>query len=125
VPRAPGQQPGADPGGKEGSTTVRKWTASACAVIAAALIAGPVTVAGRGRWRDALRRRARDRTRVILASHDRLIVMYSRQDDTICVLAPPGEDPQAVLRAARLVVPDEKYARLARHLGAPGSRPPG
>lgn len=104
---------------------MRKWTTSACAVIATALIAGPVMVAGRRRWRDALRRRARDSTRVILASHDRLIVMYSRQDDTIYVLAPPGEDPQAVLRAARLVVPGEKHAWLARHLGAPGGWPPG
>jgi hypothetical protein len=35
----------------------------------------------------------------------------------VYVLTPPGEDPQAVLRAARLVLPDEKYEKLAAHLG--------
>jgi hypothetical protein len=80
-------------------------------------------VAGRRRWRDACRRRAKAKARVILADHDRLIVMYSRQDDTVYVLTPPGEDPQAVLRAARLVVPEDKYSQLAEHLGVPGSWP--
>jgi len=60
---------------------------------------------------------AAEQARIILADHERLIVTYSVRDDTVYVLTPPGEDPQAVLRAARLVLPDEKYEELAAHLG--------
>jgi hypothetical protein len=77
--------------------------------------------------RDARRRRAVQRAvqkaNVVLADHDRLIVTYSLQDDTVYVLTPPGEDPRAVLRAARLVVPEEKYDQLAERLGVPASWP--
>ena len=62
-------------------------------------------------------RLAAERARIILADHERLIVTYSVRDDTVYVLTPPGEDPQAVLRAARLILPDEKYEELAAHLG--------
>jgi LysM repeat protein len=62
-------------------------------------------------------RLAAEQARIILADHERLIVTYSVQDDTVYVLTPPGEDPRAVLRAARLVLPDEKYEELAAHLG--------
>ena len=55
--------------------------------------------------------------RIILASHDRLIVTYSQHDHTACVLTPPGEDPRAVLRAARLILPEDAYQDLAGHLG--------
>jgi len=60
---------------------------------------------------------AAEQARIILADHERLIVTYSVRDDTVYVLTPPGEDPRAVLRAARLVLPDEKYEKLAAHLG--------
>lgn len=63
------------------------------------------------------RRLAAEQARIILADHERLIVTYSVRDDTVYVLTPPGEDPRAVLRAARLVLPDEKYEKLAAHLG--------
>jgi LysM repeat protein len=66
--------------------------------------------------RDAARLAA-EQAKIILADHDRLIVTYSVRDDTVYVLTPPGEDPRAVLRAARLVLPDEKYEKLAAHLG--------
>jgi hypothetical protein len=63
------------------------------------------------------------RARIILADHERLIVTYCRQDDTVYVLTPPGEDPQAVLRAARLVLPQNTYEALADHLGVPAAWP--
>ena len=63
------------------------------------------------------------RGRIILAAHERLIVTYSTQDDTVYVLTPPGEDPRAVLRAARLVLPESTYQQLAGHLGVPAAWP--
>ena len=63
------------------------------------------------------------RARIILAAHERLIVTYSTQDDTVYVLTPPGEDPRAVLRAARLVLPERTYQQLAGHLGVPAAWP--
>jgi LysM repeat protein len=62
-------------------------------------------------------RLAAEQARIILADHERLIVTYSVRDDAVYVLTPPDEDPQAVLRAARLVLPDQKYEELAAHLG--------
>jgi nucleoid-associated protein YgaU len=64
------------------------------------------------------------RARIILAAHERLIVTYSTRDDTVYVLTPPGEDPRAVLRAARLVLPESTYQQLAGHLGVPAAWPP-
>jgi hypothetical protein len=55
--------------------------------------------------------------RIVQAGHERLIVTYSARDGIVCVLTPPGEDPAAVLRAARLVLPDDTYEDLASHLG--------
>jgi LysM repeat protein len=63
------------------------------------------------------------RARIILADHERLIVTYSSQDDTVYVLTPPGEDPRAVLRAARLILPENTYEDLADHLGVPAAWP--
>jgi LysM repeat protein len=68
-------------------------------------------------------RTAEHTARIIKADHERLIVTYSVSDDTVCLLTPPGEDPQAVLRAARLVLPEDTYQELAGHLGVtPGWR---
>jgi hypothetical protein len=55
--------------------------------------------------------------RIVQAGHERLIVTYSVRDDIAYVLTPPGEDPAAVLRAARLVLPDDTYEDLASRLG--------
>jgi len=110
------------------------------ALTAASFIAQP-TVAVARRRRQAVRVRAaalrRDRrrrapdqraadqvatarmARVIQADHERLIVTYSTSDDTVYLLTPPGEDPRAVLRAARLVLPEDTYEDLADHLGVP------
>ncbi len=61
--------------------------------------------------------------RIVQAGHERLIVTYSVRDDIVCVLTPPGEDPAAVLRAARLVLPDDTYEELASHLGVSADWP--
>ena len=64
-----------------------------------------------------LAKQAADKARIILADHERLIVTYCARDHAVYVFTPPGEDPQAVLRAARLVLPEETYEDLAGHLG--------
>ena len=42
---------------------------------------------------------------IVLADHDRLVVTCNKTDETVYVLRPPGEDPRAILRVARLVLP--------------------
>ena len=61
--------------------------------------------------------------RIVLADHERLIVTYSSCDDTIYVLTPPGEDPKAVLCAARLILPEDRYEDLADRLGVSSALP--
>jgi LysM repeat protein len=61
--------------------------------------------------------------RVVLADYDRLVVTHSRADDTVYVLRPPGEDPRAILRVARLVLKEDPYQQLAAKLGVPASWP--
>jgi hypothetical protein len=58
--------------------------------------------------------------RIVQAGHERLVVTYSVRDAVAYVLTPPGEDPEAVLRAARLVLPDDAYEELASRLGVSG-----
>jgi len=60
---------------------------------------------------------------IILADHDRLVVTRNQRDDTVYVLRPPGEDPKAILRVARLVLPEGRYGELARQLGMPAIGP--
>jgi LysM repeat protein len=71
------------------------------------------------RRRDRGLRAAEKAARIVQADHERLIITYSISDDTVYVLTPPGEDPRAVLRAARLVLPEDTYEELADHLGVP------
>jgi len=61
--------------------------------------------------------------RFVLADYDRLVVTHDQADDTVCVLRPPGEDPRAILRVARLVLPEDPYEELADQLGVPASWP--
>jgi LysM repeat protein len=61
--------------------------------------------------------------RFVLADYDRLVVTHNQADDTVCVLRPPGEDPRAILRVARLVLPEDPYEELAEQLGVPASWP--
>lgn len=49
----------------------------------------------------------------------------SARDGTVCVLRPPGHDPAAVLKAARLVLPEDPYQELADQLGVPAGLPNG
>jgi hypothetical protein len=63
------------------------------------------------------------RTRIILAEYERLIVTYCARDHAVYVLTPPDEDPRTVLRAARLVLPEDTYEDLAGHLGVPSAWP--
>jgi 3D (Asp-Asp-Asp) domain-containing protein len=60
---------------------------------------------------------------IVLADFDRLVVTHNKADDTTCVLRPPGEDPRAILRVARLVLPEDPYEELAEQLGVPSSWP--
>ena len=62
-------------------------------------------------------------TRIVLADYDRLVVTHCETDDTVCVLRPPGADPQAILLAARLVLAQDRYEELAGHLGVPAHWP--
>jgi LysM repeat protein len=68
-------------------------------------------------------RLAAGKARIVLADYDRLVVTCSTRDDTVCVLRPPGEDPKAILRVARLVLPEGPYGELAGQLGVPASWP--
>jgi LysM repeat protein len=92
-------------------------------VIGLALLIEPFITMGRRRRRDRRRQRAVEKAGIVMADHERLIVTYSLHDDTVYVLTPPGEDPRAVLRAARLVVPEEKYEELADQLGVSANWP--
>jgi LysM repeat protein len=92
-------------------------------VIGVAFLSKPAIMLGRRRRRGREAREAVEKARIVLANHERLIVTYSTADDTVYVLTPPGEDPRAVLRAARLVLPDDTYEVLAGHLGVPANWP--
>jgi hypothetical protein len=61
--------------------------------------------------------------RIVLADYDRLVVTHCDTDGTVCVLRPPGADPQAILLAARLVLAQDRYEELAGHLGVPAHWP--
>jgi LysM repeat protein len=61
--------------------------------------------------------------RIVLADYGRLVVTCSKRDDMVYVFRPPGADPGAILRVARLVLPEGPYEELAEHLGLPASWP--
>ena len=68
-------------------------------------------------------RAAPGRSSIVLADHDRLVVTCNKTDETVYVLRPPGEDPRAILRVARLVLPEGPYWELARQLGVAAVEP--
>ena len=76
---------------------------------------GPAGRQGRGACRGE--------ARIVLADYDRVVVTRSPDDGTVYVLRPPGQDPRAILRAARLVLPEDLYRELAGQLGLPASWP--
>jgi LysM repeat protein len=61
--------------------------------------------------------------RIVVADYHRLVVTHHKADDIVCVLRPPGEDPRAILRVARLVLAEDPYEELAERLGVPASWP--
>jgi LysM repeat protein len=63
------------------------------------------------------------RARIVVADYHRVVVTHSKADDVVCVLRPPGEDPRAILRVARLVLAEDPYEKLANRLGVPASWP--
>ena len=63
--------------------------------------------------------------RIILADYNRVVVTHAGADETVCVLRPPGEDPAAILRVARLVLAEDPYEELARQLGVSADGPTG
>ena len=60
-----------------------------------------------------------ERPAIVVADHDRLVVTCDKQATRVFVLRPPGEDPRAILRVARLVLPEGPYGELAKQLGVP------
>jgi hypothetical protein len=85
---------------------------------------GPASVPGPASGRGPVcGRLAPGRGRVVLADYDRVVVTHSGCDDTVYVLRPPGEDPEVILRAARLVLREGPYRELAGRLGLPASWP--
>jgi len=87
-----------------------------CAAVSGPRTAGPGQ--GPGCWRPGA-----ERAHIVLADYDRLIVTRNVRDDTVYVLRPPGEDPKAILRVARLVLPEGSYGELAKQLGMPAIGP--
>jgi LysM repeat protein len=119
---------------------LRTMLLAVCLLIGAALLVEPALVVVRGRPQQAAAGAARLRvagpgheqdpgrlapgkTHIVLADHDRLIVTHSACDNTVYVLRPPGEDPKAILRVARLVLPEDPYRELAKRLGMPVTWP--
>jgi LysM repeat protein len=101
-------------------------------VVGAAFLAEPVLLVLRRRRRRASARAAAvpDPGRpaaaeagIVLADYDRVVVTRSLHDGTVYVLRPPGADPRVILRAARLVLPEDLYRELAGQLGMPVSWP--
>jgi LysM repeat protein len=60
---------------------------------------------------------------IILADYHRVVVTRSPGDGTVCVLRPPGTAAEAILRAARLILPEDPYQELASQLGIPAGLP--
>jgi LysM repeat protein len=108
----------------------RRATRAATATAAAGTAAGPGKPPASGTppavvpaQRAAAEPPAAGRTRIVEADYARLVVTHSADDDAVYVLRPPGQDPAAILRVARLVLPEGPYRELARHLGLPASWP--
>ncbi len=86
-----------------------------------AAVSGPRTAdPGQG---PGCRRPGAERAHIVLADYDRLVVTRNMRDGTVYVLRPPGEDPKAILRVARLVLPEGSYGELAKQLGMPAIGP--
>ena len=97
-------------------------------VVGAAFLAEPVLLVRRRRRASARaaavpEHPATEEAGIVLADYDRVVVTQSLHDGTVYVLRPPGADPRVILRAARLVLPEDLYRELAGQLGMPVSWP--
>ena len=108
----------------------RRATRAATATAAAGTAAGPGKPPASGTppvvvpaQRTAAEPPAAGRARIVEADYARLVVTHSADDDAVYVLRPPGQDPAAIMRVARLVLPEGLYRELAGHLGLPASWP--
>jgi len=90
----------------------RRAFSGACTAVPGPRTAGPGQGPGCGQP-------GAERAHIVLADYDRLVVTRNVRDDTVYVLRPPGEDPKAILRVARLVLPEGSYGELAKRLGMP------
>jgi hypothetical protein len=117
-PSGPADQPGnaAPEPGEAPIPGPRMAVSGPCAAVSGPRAAGPGQ--GPGCWRSGT-----ERAHIVLADYDRLIVTRNVRDDTVYVLRPPGEDPKAILRVARLVLPEGSYGELAKQLGMPAIGP--
>jgi len=100
----------------------RRASARAAAVLEQAREPVPVPLPRGGREPDP-GRPAAEEAGIVLADYDRVVVTQSLHDGTVYVLRPPGADPRMILRAARLVLPEDLYRELAGRLGLPASWP--
>jgi LysM repeat protein len=62
---------------------------------------------------------------IVVADYDRVVVTQCPGDGAVYVLRPPDADPRVILRAARLVLPEDPYEELADQLGVPAGLPMG
>jgi hypothetical protein len=83
----------------------------------------PLACAGNEPAAGSLSEEEEEEPRIVLADYDRLVVTHNKVDDMVYVLRPPGEDPKAILRVARLVLTEDPYEELAERLGVPASWP--
>jgi len=112
----------ADTAKAEAARAAETAEAAQAAEAAAAAAAARLSTADPGREPEA-GPTAEEQARVVLADYDRLVVTYSQADDTVYVLRPPDAEPRAILRVARLVLPEGPYRTLAEQLGLPASWP--
>ena len=102
----------------------RRWRASARAAAVPEQAREPVLVPSpRDGWEPDPGHPATEEAGIVLADYDRVVVTQSLHDGAVYVLRPPGEDPRMILRAARLVLPEDLYRELAKQLGMPASWP--
>jgi hypothetical protein len=99
-----------------GAGTPGAWTADARSAGAGTASAGTASAGAR----PGSGLLAAGKARIVVADYDRVVVTRCPGDGTVCVLRPPGTAAEVILRAARLVLPEDPCRQLAAQLGMPG-----